>query len=82
MPNEQSLDDVINVPLEDIDLFVNQSREHFGEEELSRLADDLLLRGQFQAGLCWLDAGRKRLVLVAGNGVTGPSNGPASPGWP
>ena len=66
MPEKQTLDEIVNVPLADIDLFVNQSREHFDEEELRRLADDLLLRGQLQPGVCWLDAGRNRLVLVAG----------------
>jgi ParB family transcriptional regulator, chromosome partitioning protein len=62
MPDEE----IQNVPLEDIDLFVNQSREEFGEAELRQLAADLKTHGQLQAGVAWYDAGRSRLVLICG----------------
>jgi ParB family transcriptional regulator, chromosome partitioning protein len=59
-------DDIIDAPIEDIDLFVNQSREDFDEEELRRLADDIKQNGLLQAGVCWLDPGRMRLVMICG----------------
>jgi ParB family chromosome partitioning protein len=59
-------DEIRDVPLEDIDLFVNQSREDFGEAELRQLADNIKTNGQLQSGVAWLDPGRGRLVLICG----------------
>jgi ParB family chromosome partitioning protein len=58
--------EVLHVPLEEFDLFVNQSREHFDPAELQALADNIHLNGQLQPGLAWLDPGRNRLVLICG----------------
>ena len=63
---DKSFDDIIDAPLEDIDLFVNQSREEFDEAELRRLADNIKQNGLLQPGVCWLDPGRSRLVMVCG----------------
>lgn len=63
---EKTHDEIINVPLEDIDLFVNQSREDFDEAGLRRLADDIKQNGLLQPGVCWLDQGRNRLVMICG----------------
>jgi ParB family chromosome partitioning protein len=62
MPDEE----MQNVPLEDIDLFVNQSREEFDEAELRQLADNIKTNTQLQPGVAWLDPGRGRLVLICG----------------
>jgi len=59
-------DEIRIVPLEDIDLFVNQSREHFDEGAIRQLADNLITNGQLQPGVAWLDPGRDRLVLICG----------------
>lgn len=58
--------EVLHVPLEDFDLFVNQSREIFDPAELHALADNIAANGQLQPGVAWLDPGRNRLVLVCG----------------
>ena len=58
--------EVLHVPLEDFDLFVNQSRENFDPGELQALADNIRINGQLQPGVAWLDPGRGRLVLVCG----------------
>jgi ParB family transcriptional regulator, chromosome partitioning protein len=62
MPEE----DIRNVPLAEIELFVNQSRESFDEAELRQLGDNIKVNGQLQAAVGWLDPGRKRLVLICG----------------
>lgn len=62
MPDEE----IQIVPLEDIDLFVNQSREEFDEAGLRQLADNIKTNGQLQPGVAWLDPGRGRLVLICG----------------
>lgn len=59
-------DETQDVPLEQIDLFVNQSRERFDDTELRQLADNMLTNGQLQPGVAWFDAGRNRFVLVCG----------------
>jgi ParB family chromosome partitioning protein len=59
-------DEVLDVPLEDIDLNVNQSREDFEQTSLRQLADNIKTNGQLQPGVAWLDPGRNRLVLVCG----------------
>ena len=59
-------DEIRDVPLGDIDLFVNQSREHFDEALLHQLADNIKTNGQLQPGVAWLDPGRGRLVLICG----------------
>ena len=59
-------DEIRDVPLEDIDLFVNQSREAFRRSGASPA------RGQHQNQWpvatrgCLLDSGRGRLVLICG----------------
>ena len=58
--------ETISVPLQDIDLFVNQSRESFDPIGLQGLADNLRSQGQLQPGVAWLDPGRNRLVLICG----------------
>jgi ParB family transcriptional regulator, chromosome partitioning protein len=63
---DKPFDDIIDVPLEDIDLFVNQSREDFDEAGLRQLADDIKQNGLLQPGVCWLDPGRMRLVMICG----------------
>ena len=59
-------DEIIDAPLEDIDTFVNQSREEFDDGELRQFADNIKQHGQLQPGVCWLDPGRMRLVLICG----------------
>src|SRR5947208_1607335 len=61
-----SPDEILNAPLEDFDLFVNQSREDFDGAELQSLADNIRRNGQIQPGLAWMDSGRNRLVLICG----------------
>jgi ParB family chromosome partitioning protein len=58
--------EVIEVPLEEIDRFVHQSREVFDDEVDGRLADDIKQNGMHQPVVCWLDPHRKRLVLICG----------------
>lgn len=58
--------ELIDAPLGDIDLFVNQSRESFDEAGLRRLADDIEHNGLLHPGVCWFDPGRMRLVLICG----------------
>jgi ParB family chromosome partitioning protein len=58
--------EVLHVPLEDFDLFVNQSREYFDPAGLQALADNILVNTQLQPGVAVLDTGRNRLVLVCG----------------
>jgi ParB family chromosome partitioning protein len=62
----ESGDEMRDVPLEDIDPCISQSREYFDEEEIRRLADDIKANGQLQAGVAWLDPGRGRYVLICG----------------
>jgi ParB family chromosome partitioning protein len=59
-------DEVRDIPLEDIDPFVGQSREAFDEAEDRRLADNIQINGQLQPGVAWFDPGRNRYVLVCG----------------
>jgi ParB family transcriptional regulator, chromosome partitioning protein len=59
-------DEIIDAPLEDIDTFVNQSREEFDDGELRQFADNIKQHGQLQPGVCWFDPGRMRLVLICG----------------
>jgi ParB family transcriptional regulator, chromosome partitioning protein len=66
MPDNGSIDEVQVVPLEEIDLFVNQSREDFDEGELKQLADNITINGLLQPGVGWLDPGRNRIVLICG----------------
>jgi ParB family chromosome partitioning protein len=54
------------VPLADIDLFVNQSREQFDEAELRHLADNIKTNGLLQPVVGCRDAGRGRFVLICG----------------
>ena len=64
---DKPFDDIIDAPLEDIDLFVNQSREDFDEDGLRRLADDIEQRnGLLQPGVCWLDPGRNAWCMICG----------------
>jgi ParB family transcriptional regulator, chromosome partitioning protein len=58
--------EILDVPLEDIDLFVNQCREEFDEAGLRQLAENIKTNGQLQPGVAWLDPGRGRLVLICG----------------
>jgi ParB family transcriptional regulator, chromosome partitioning protein len=58
--------DLIDAPLEDIELFVNQSREAFDEDDLRRLAGDIKQNGLLHPGVCAFDPGRSRLVLICG----------------
>jgi len=58
--------EILNAPLEDFDLFVNQSREAFDEGELQSLAENIKTNGQLQPGVAWRDPGRSRLVLICG----------------
>jgi ParB/RepB/Spo0J family partition protein len=58
--------EIIEAPLEDIDLFVNQSRADFDEDGLRRLADDIKQNGLLHPGVCWRDPGRSRLVMICG----------------
>ena len=62
MPDEEILD----VPLQDIDFFVNQAREGIDEAELRQLADNIKTNGQLQPGVAWYDAGRGRFILLCG----------------
>lgn len=61
-----SEENVIDVPLEDFDLFVHQSRQRFDEAELKKLADNIAEHGQLQPGVAWFDEGRRRWLLVCG----------------
>jgi ParB family chromosome partitioning protein len=54
-----------DVPLEDIDVFVTQSRERFDAVELQQLADNIKTNGLLQPGVV-LDSGRGRLTLICG----------------
>ena len=57
---------ILDVPLDDLDVFVNQSRQSFDEAELLGLAENIAAHGLLQPGLAWLDPGRNRLVLICG----------------
>lgn len=59
-------DEIRDVPLEEIDIFSGQSREDFDDGELEKLAENIKINGLLQPGIAWLDPGRNRLVLVAG----------------
>lgn len=59
-------DEIRHVPLDEIDIFSGQSREDFDDGELDKLADSIKTDGILQAGIAWLDPGRNRYVLVAG----------------
>ena len=58
--------EVIDVPVEEIIPFVNQSREIFDEAELLNLSENIKTNGQLQAGIAWFDAGRGKHVLICG----------------
>lgn len=58
--------EIVDVPLDEIEIFVGQSREVFDEEELIRFGQNLRMHGQLQPGVAWFDEGRKQLVLVCG----------------
>lgn len=58
--------EIVHAPLDDFDLFVNQSREHFDQSSLQALADNIRQNGQLQPGVAVHDPGRNRLVLVCG----------------
>lgn len=57
---------VIEVPIPDFDLFVNQAREKFNEVELKQLAENIRQNGLLQPGVAWYDEGRGRLILICG----------------
>jgi ParB family chromosome partitioning protein len=61
-----SPDEILHVPLDQIDPCVHQSREHFDEAEEIGLAESLKADGQLAAGLAQYDAGRGRYVLIIG----------------
>jgi ParB family transcriptional regulator, chromosome partitioning protein len=59
-------DEILHVPLDEIDIFSGQSHEYFDDGELSQFADNIKINGLLQPGIVWHDPGRNRLVLVAG----------------
>lgn len=58
--------EVVPAPLDFIDIFAGQSRESFDDADLRNLAESIKQNGQLQPGLAWLDEGRGRLLLIAG----------------
>ena len=64
--SDPSDEEVIDVSLDDIDLFINQSRERFDETELNQLAENIKANGQLQPGVAWLDTERRRYILICG----------------
>lgn len=58
--------EMIDAPLELIDPFINQSREHFDETELKALAENIKSNGLLQPGVAVYDTGRGRYVLLCG----------------
>jgi ParB family transcriptional regulator, chromosome partitioning protein len=59
-------DPVLNLALDDIDLFVHQSRTQIDEKELVSLSESLKIHGQLQAGVAAFDSGRNRYILICG----------------
>jgi len=55
-----------HIPVGDFIPFVNQSREHFDEDELANLARDIKQNGLLQPGVAWLDPARDKWILIAG----------------
>jgi ParB family chromosome partitioning protein len=61
-----TIDEILDVPLDQIDIFTAQAREDFDDAKLDQLANDLKVNGQLQPGVAWFDPGRNRFVLVCG----------------
>jgi ParB family chromosome partitioning protein len=59
-------DRVIQLALDQIDLFVHQSRSVIDEKELDWLAENMRANGQLQAGVAAFDSGRQRYILICG----------------
>lgn len=62
----QQENEIIAAPLELIDPFVNQSREHFDESDLKALSENIKANGLLQHGVAWYDSGRGRYLLLCG----------------
>lgn len=56
----------MDVPVDDIIPFVDQSRERFEDEPLVNLAQNIKTHGLLQSGVAWYDAGRGKYVLICG----------------
>ena len=61
-----STEDLLHIPLDELVLFVNQSRQVFDEGELRNLSEDIKANGLLQPGVAWFDAGRGKYVLICG----------------
>jgi ParB family transcriptional regulator, chromosome partitioning protein len=61
-----SVAEIIHLLLEELVVFVNQSRQVFDEAELFNLSEDIKAKGQLQPGVAWFDAGRGKYVLICG----------------
>ena len=61
-----SSDPVIQLALDQIVLFVHQSRTVIDEKELDWLAENIRANGQLQPGVAWLDPGRQCYILLCG----------------
>ena len=59
-------DNVVSIPLDQIDPMLNQSRDRFDTESLQELSDNLKALGQLQPGVATFDEGRKRYTLICG----------------
>lgn len=61
-----SVEEIVDLPLDELVVFVNQSRQVFAEADLLNLAEDIKARGLLQPGVAWFDAGRTKYVLICG----------------
>jgi ParB family transcriptional regulator, chromosome partitioning protein len=63
---EPTSDPILNLALDDIDLFVHQSRTQIDEKELASLSENIRTHGLLQPGVAWFDPGRNRYILICG----------------
>ena len=61
-----SVEELLHVPLDELVVFVNQSRQAFNEADLLNLSADIAANGLLQPGVAWFDAGRGKYVLICG----------------
>ena len=59
-------EETVDVPVDDLIPFVNQSREQFEDEPLIHLSESIKTHGLLQSGVAWHDAGRGKYVLICG----------------